>query len=107
MEQPNNIDQFFRERLQGAEVPPPAFVWPNVEYALRQRRRRFLLWLWFGLGLTGAGGWALWSTTTHRQTIELTVVKAPKPENVTPAGLGSLATRDEDYARTGPISETA
>lgn len=61
-EQPDHIDQVFRQRLQHAAVPPPEFVWPNVEAALRQRRRRFLFWFW-GTGLAVAalalGLWAL------------------------------------------------
>ncbi|MFN0015580.1 MAG: hypothetical protein ACKVU2_13620 [Saprospiraceae bacterium] len=48
MERPNTIDDLMRQRLRGAEVPPPAFVWPNVEQALRKRKRRFLIWLFFG-----------------------------------------------------------
>ncbi len=62
MEQPPNLDHLFRERLYDAEVPPPAFVWPQVEQALRRRRRRFFGWLWLGLGLAGAGLWSLWRT---------------------------------------------
>jgi len=45
MERPNNIDDLLRQRLHQAEVPPPAFVWPNVESALRRRKRRLLFWL--------------------------------------------------------------
>ena len=99
MEQPNNIDQFFRERLQSAEVPPPAFVWPNVERELRQRRRRFFFWLWFGLGLTGAGAWALWPTA---RSVTSSVATTPKTEETRATGVGSLATRDEDYTREVP-----
>ncbi|MBK9336792.1 MAG: hypothetical protein IPM98_09465 [Lewinellaceae bacterium] len=60
MERSNNIDDLLRERLHDAEVPPPAFVWPNVEHALRRRKRRFIVWfLAFGIagGLAGAGLW--------------------------------------------------
>ncbi|MEZ4941354.1 MAG: hypothetical protein R3D58_10810 [Saprospiraceae bacterium] len=61
MEQPNNIDQQFRQRLQHAAVPPPDFVWANVEHAIRRPRRRrpFFLWL-FAACLTSVGLWALW-----------------------------------------------
>ncbi|MCB0531327.1 MAG: hypothetical protein H6574_09875 [Lewinellaceae bacterium] len=61
MEQPNNIDQQFRQRLQHAAVPPPDFVWANVERAIRRPRRRRLFFLWlFAACLTSAGLWALW-----------------------------------------------
>jgi hypothetical protein len=60
--EPNHIDEIFRHRLHDAEVPPPAFVWPNVEQALQKRkRRRFFLWL-FAFGITTAGLWALLHT---------------------------------------------
>ena len=61
MEQPNNIDQQFRQRLQHAAVPPPDFVWANVERTIRRPRRRRLFFLWlFAACLTSAGLWALW-----------------------------------------------
>ena len=110
MEQPHNIDQLFRERLQGAEAPPPAFVWPNIEEALRQRRRRFFFWLWFGLGLSGAGAWALWAAMQqHPATVPATnspVASVPKTETARATGVGSVAGRDEDYARTSSSEKT-
>ena len=93
----NNIDRLFRERLQGAEVPPPAFVWTNVERELRRRRRRYFLWLWFGLALAGAGGWGLWSAGHPAAT---STAARPVPEETTVTGTGSTAIREEDYART-------
>ncbi len=106
MEQPNNIDQQFRERLQGAEVPPPAFVWPNVEHALRQRRRRLFFWMWFGLGLATAGSWALWTTLlSDKQSVTTPVVVVPQMEESRVTGVGAIATRDEDYARVSPGTE--
>lgn len=55
----NHIDDVFRHRLRDAEVPPPPFVWTNVERALhRRKRRRFFLWL-FAFGMAGAGLWAM------------------------------------------------
>lgn len=104
MEQPNNIDQHFRERLQGAEVPPPSFVWPNVERELRQRRRRLFLWLWLGLGVTGAGGWALWSAMPP--AVIPTVAAAPTTEEIRTTGMGSTATREDDHARISPADES-
>ncbi len=103
MEQPNNIDQQFRDRLQGAEVPPPAFVWPNVERALQQRRRRLFFWLWFGLGLTVAGGWALWAGRHSAAPVgTMPIAAAPKTETKRITGVGATAGRDEDYSRVSP-----
>jgi hypothetical protein len=66
--QQGKIDEIFRQRLQNAEVPPPPFVWPAVEYELQKRKRRVLaLWL-FALGTVAvfAGLWKadLWSNLT-------------------------------------------
>lgn len=58
-----NLDDLLRERLYDAEVPPPAFVWPNVERELRQRRRRIFFWWFLGAGLLGATG--LWQFTAR------------------------------------------
>lgn len=59
MEQPNNIDHLFQQRLQHAEVPPPDFVWANVERTVKRRKRRFFLWIFtFGVACTAA--WAMW-----------------------------------------------
>ena len=61
MERPiNNIDDLLNRRLRDAEVPPPPFVWPNVQQALRRRKRRFFLWF-LAAGLAGAGIWTVWS----------------------------------------------
>jgi hypothetical protein len=71
--EPNHIDDIFRQRLHDAEVPPPAFVWPNVERELhRKKRRRFFLWL-FAVGVAGAG---LWATFAQREARP--AAKAPK-----------------------------
>jgi hypothetical protein len=64
----HKIDEIFRQRLHGAEVPPPPFVWPAVEHELSKRRRRVLaLWLFaFGTVAVLAGLWRadLWSNLT-------------------------------------------
>lgn len=55
--EPNNIDRLVREKLDGFEMAPPASVWNNTSAALKSRRkRRIILWSFFGLlMLTGAG----------------------------------------------------
>jgi hypothetical protein len=49
----HNIDQLLQARLEGADVPPPDFVWPRIEQELREKRRRALLWWLPLLGLAG------------------------------------------------------
>ncbi len=67
LQQPD-IDELLRSRLQGAEVAPPAFVWPNVERALRRRRRRFVFWI-FAAGLCGTAALACWFWTRPQDEI--------------------------------------
>ena len=38
------MDQQWRERLKEASVPPPAFVWPEIERSLHRKKWRALLW---------------------------------------------------------------
>lgn len=60
MENPNyKIDEIFRQRLHDAEVPPPPFVWPAVEHALRKRRRQWIVWM-FAFGVVAACVGGLW-----------------------------------------------
>ncbi|MDO8366042.1 MAG: hypothetical protein Q7T20_04530 [Saprospiraceae bacterium] len=67
MENPNyKIDEIFRQRLHYAEVPPPPFVWPAVEQALRKRRRRLVLWL-FTFGVVAACA-VLWQFNQWNQS---------------------------------------
>lgn len=73
----HKMDELFRQRLHDAEVPPPPFVWPAVEQALQERRRRKALWLlafgllgaatlaWFLIKNPLADGVAQWPTAGH------------------------------------------
>ncbi|MEI6408329.1 MAG: hypothetical protein WCR52_03005 [Bacteroidota bacterium] len=70
MEQYSNIDDLLRKRLYDAATPPPDFVWPNVEQALRKKRRRFLFWIFSAFG-TAVVTFSIWfwlnnSTANHR-----------------------------------------
>jgi len=38
------LDKQWKERLQNASVPPPAFVWPEIERALQRKKRRVIGW---------------------------------------------------------------
>lgn len=57
----HNIDELFRQRLHDAEVPPPPFVWPAVEQALKKRRRRWGLWI-FTFGTVAAATVWFWQS---------------------------------------------
>lgn len=87
MERPiNNIDHLLNQRLHDAEVPPPPFVWPNVERAIRRRKRRFFLWF-LAAGLAGAGIWAVWSrpfTTNDTTQAPGQPARAIQPAKETP-----------------------
>jgi hypothetical protein len=68
MEHPNQIDELLRQRLHDAVAPPPAFVWPRVEAALRKRRRRFLFFWLFAAGVAGTGLLGWWLKSGRHQT---------------------------------------
>jgi hypothetical protein len=56
------FDHDFKERLYAHEVPPPPHVWHGVQRTLAKRRRKLLIWWFFGLAgfLSGVGYW-IWS----------------------------------------------
>lgn len=68
MEHPNQIDELLRQRLHDAVAPPPAFVWPRVEAALRKRRRRFLFFWLFAAGVAGTGLFGWWLKSGRQGT---------------------------------------
>jgi hypothetical protein len=51
----NNIDEAWRQRLEQAEVPAPAFVWPAVERELRKKKRGYPFF-WLAFALVSVGG---------------------------------------------------
>src|SRR5690349_16657737 len=79
MEQPNKIDELLRQRLYDTEVAPPAFVWPNVERALRKRKRRLLFWIFTGVALSSLG--AAWAWQNH---FNATIAGRTQPARETP-----------------------
>ena len=81
MEHPNQIDELLRQRLRGASVPPPAFVWPRVEAALRKRRRRFLFFWLFAAGIAGTGLLGWWLKPEQLPNVALTQNNAPIERN--------------------------
>lgn len=68
------MDELFRQRLHDAEVPPPPFVWPAVEQALQERRRRKMVWL-LALGLLSAATLA-WFLIRHQLAREVAQLPA-------------------------------
>jgi hypothetical protein len=66
------IDKKTRQRLYDHEVPPPDFVWPKVEAALRHNRRQPLLWWWTGslltVGLLAVVWWWVKPTQSEQPT---------------------------------------
>ncbi len=92
MEQPSgNIDELLRQRLQHAAVPPPEFVWPNVEKALRRRKRRVFFWL-LAVGVAGSGIWSVWNRPVRTPTpLAVALPEAPATRAGTGAGQPALA----------------
>jgi hypothetical protein len=82
---PEHIDDIFRKRLHDAAPPPPAFVWDNVERALRKRKRRFIFWI-FTVGVVGAGtvGYLLQQQGQGRQLTQHTVAPLSETLNQQP-----------------------
>jgi len=72
-----NLDDLFRERLHDTEVPPPAFVWPQVERELRKRRRRMFFWWFVGAGLLGLMGLWRFSDRTAQTAVGLAQQETP------------------------------
>lgn len=108
MEQPNHIDSLFRQRLQQAEVPPPDFVWSNVEQALRRRKRRAFFWL-FALGLGSLSIWAYWTLNAPAQADNLALHQSAKPSETVPAPVtaGSKNSAAERAAESTPVAPAA
>lgn len=101
----NHIDDIFRHRLHDAEVPPPAFVWTNVERALHQRkRRRFLIWL-FAFGMVGAGLWALLYRPVTQ--VPATAASEQRPENRQESAAVAQQPDHTNSPKTEPASRDA
>lgn len=82
-----------RNRLHDATAPPPAFVWPRVEAALRKRRRRFLFFWLFGAGIAATGLLTWWLTTGQHH--------APYTEKVQSF---STATAEHEKTVSAPVA---
>lgn len=80
MEKPEqHIDHVFKNKLAGASVAPPAFVWTNVEKELRRRKKPPLFWWWTsGLAILLAAGGAYWLQHAG-QTSGTDLVTVPVP----------------------------
>ncbi len=54
MSEKKNIDQFFKERLEHNEVPPPPMAWDHIEAQLRAKKKRRVIPFWWKLSGTAA-----------------------------------------------------
>jgi hypothetical protein len=75
----SDIDDLFRRRLYDAEATPPPFVWPNVEAALRKRKRRWFFFSLLAAGFAGAGLWYIRSSEAGAPTLAKTEIMALQP----------------------------
>jgi hypothetical protein len=100
----NPLDQQFKDRLHDHSVPPPDFVWPKVEAALKEKRRR-PFW-WWGAGsialavLAGATYW--W--TEAQQTSTLTQHVQQQQGVDKPTNQSRISTAPSALPANGPIS---
>lgn len=95
MEKPEqHIDLVFKNKLAHASVPPPAFVWTNVEKELRRRKKPVFFWWWtssLALLLVAGGAYFLQesgqstgivsSTSTQQFADHQSVAAAPNSQN--------------------------
>lgn len=106
-QEPNHIDDRFHQRLHGAEVPPPAFVWVNIESELRKRRRRILFFWLFAAGIGVAGLWAglSWHNNSRQhETGNHTAATAQPFENTTRLSEQTIASAGESLPENQPNS---
>ncbi len=102
-----NIDELLRQRLQDAEVPPPAFVWPNVERTLRKRKRRFFLWLLLA-GIASTGIWTVWSRPALSSATAGNIRTAPAATGCpASAGQPAAAVIPAQQAAVAPVAVSA
>ncbi len=89
MNEENNIDKLFREKLGGISEDPPAFVWDGIKEKLvdGRKKKRAAWYSWSAvaalLALAFIAGWYFneSSEKTTPQTAETEVVKSPAEEN--------------------------
>lgn len=56
-EELDHIDYVFRQKLEGFEKEPPAFVWDNIQGALQaEKKKRRIGFFWIVAGMLGLGG---------------------------------------------------
>ncbi|MEO1409139.1 MAG: outer membrane beta-barrel protein [Bacteroidota bacterium] len=82
----NKLDRFFRDKLEGRDLPEfDEAYWQQAEELIdrdRRQRRRFFAWYWlFGLGSLLLGGLALWTLWPVPTNPPITNATAPTPSN--------------------------
>ena len=107
MNQPDQLDDLFRQRLYHAETAPPAFVWPGVEAALRRKRRRFILWWCFaGLGLISTAATAFYlsqGTSPAAATPATELAPVVAQHNIQPTAIAATETASSFETANIPI----
>lgn len=92
--QPEDIDQLFRERLQGHAPTPPDHLWAQLQEELQPAKKRPAMWLYaaaavVALLLVAGLGWLLRdpgaTNTTGRLAVHTPTVSAPKKDSPTQA----------------------
>ncbi|GET26702.1 outer membrane beta-barrel protein [Prolixibacter sp. NT017] len=88
----HDIDQLFRDRLEGFEETPPMYVWKNIEDSLDKRKKAYRLALIKGLSIAAAvvlafiAGWVVTQPHQEQAANEVAVVPqktvTPQPTNV-------------------------
>jgi hypothetical protein len=61
------FDNLVQNRVGNTEITPPAFVWQNVEEAIRQRKKKRAFFWWFGGGAALLAGFSLFHYLGNQQ----------------------------------------
>jgi hypothetical protein len=62
------FDKSVQNRVGNTEITPPAFVWQNVEEAIRQRKKKRAFFWWMGGSAALLAGFSLFYNFGHQQT---------------------------------------
>jgi hypothetical protein len=63
------FDKLVQNKVENTEIVPPAFVWQNVEDAIRQRKKKRAFFWWMGGTAALLAGFSLYYNYTNKQPI--------------------------------------